>query len=123
MKKVTKLCFGLLLMLALQLASCTKTTETPDDPNSGGNVTSTGTKMFWSNQSGSVITVKVDGGINTGTITKVYNQTSAPSCGSAGCYSPTLTTGYHTYTATDGTHSWSGSFTQTTGCNTLLLYW
>ncbi len=106
-----------LLITALFLTSCTKEVETPI-------VSSTGTITFWSNQNGSKITVKINGGSYSGNITSYYSSSTSVSCSASGCYSETLLTGVtYTYTATDGTHNWSGNFSLSGSCKTLLLYW
>ncbi len=78
--------------------------------------------MFWSNFSGGIITVTIDGGVSSGQITKYYNQTTPPDCGSAGCYNVIVSIGTHTYSATDGTYNWSGNFQGSGTCSTFLLY-
>lgn len=102
------------------MTGCSKTADTATTPAS-----TTTSEMFWSNQAGSNISVTVDG-TSSGTITTYYssnNQTNPPACGTSGCYTNTISTGLHNYTATDGTHKWSGSFNAVSGCNTMLLYW
>jgi hypothetical protein len=85
----------------------------------GGGGSNYGTLMFWSNQYGDVINVNVTG--YSGSITSYYS--SAPSCGSSGCYSIDLSYGSYSYSASDGTHNWNGSVTVSASCNTVLLYW
>lgn len=111
----------LFMLIAAQLFSCTKET---DEPGGGGSGSGTYTQMFWSDQAGSSITVKIDGGSYTGSVSSYYSS-SSPTCGASGCYTATLPAGSHSYTATDGTHNWTGtvSGTSTSGCKTLKLFW
>lgn len=113
---------SMLLASVLFVTSCTKEVE---EPGGGGGTASS--IMFWSNQSGSNITVKISGGTYTGVVNKYYSgntSSNPPSCSSTGCYTESLTSGTsYNYTATDGTHNWSGSFSLSGGCKTLLLYW
>ena len=109
---------GIAVMVSFLFTSCTKDTA---DEISGG---TTGSIVFWSNQAGSSITVKVNGGSYSGTISKYINGSAAPGCGEAGSYTVSLSTGTtYSYTATDGSHKWSGTFSLGTGCKSLLLYW
>jgi len=83
--------------------------------------TNTVTQMFWLSQSGNQISVTVDGTI-TGVVSGYYAQTTAPACGSAGCFSLSVVSGTtHSFTATDGVHTWSGTFNDTAGCSATLL--
>lgn len=89
----------------------------------GGGGGNTGTLMFWSNQYGSPVNVSISG--YSGTISSYYNTTQydPPSCGSSGCFNITLAYGSYSYTASDGTHNWSGTANVTASCNRMLLYW
>lgn len=106
MKKILFLSFAFALMLGL--FSCNKPKY--------GNVT------FWQ-QTGSgygVTVVSIDG--VTSNITSEYG--SAPSCGSSGCaVFNNLEVGSHSYSASDGTSTWSGSVSVKDGqCTTMQLY-
>lgn len=103
----------------LQMVGCTKKADTVDPGTGGG---TTGTKTFWSSQAGQNITVKVNGS-SIGSISSYYSS-STPDCSASGNVNFAMSSGVvYSYTATDGTHNWSGSFTGATGCNTLKLFW
>lgn len=105
MKKL--LLFSTLLTLSL-MTSCNKIKY--------GNV------LFWQETgSGFGITVVNLNGV-TSNITSEYS--SAPSCGSSGCaVFNQLETGTYSYSASDGTDSWSGTVTvKEDGCTTFQLY-
>ncbi len=104
-----------ILFSSILFNACTKSADTA--------TTSTGTITFWSNQAGAPINVKINGGSYTGSITSYYSS-GTPDCGASGCFSRDLdlNTSY-SYTATDGTHNWSGSFSLSGSCKTLKLFW
>ena len=117
MKRIKTILFIAVIVL-LQMFGCTKKADTVD-PISGS---TTGTKTFWSSQAGQNITVKVNGS-NVGSISSYYSS-STPDCSASGNVNFAMSSGVvYSYTATDGTHNWSGSFTGATGCNTLKLFW
>ena len=78
------------------------------------------TVTFWSNFSGSPISVYI-GGSYAGSITK-YFSSSTPSCGETGCVSKTYSSPTTiSYTAEDDDHNWSGSVSVTAACNKMCL--
>src|SRR5438552_4096506 len=95
----------ILIILVIGISSCEKkATEEP-----------TGHMMFWTNKPTTMsgIYVSIENGAYHGNITAAYIST-VPDCGALGCYTLPLSAtwvGTHPYTATDGTHSWSGTFT------------
>jgi hypothetical protein len=114
MKKLSTI----LLLTVTLLLSCSKE-EDPPSPISTP-TTSYYTLTVWSNFSGAPITVYING-VYRGQITSYY--TSSPSCNASGCVSMDFTTsGSFTYSANDGTHTWSGSSTVSSSCNTLNLH-
>lgn len=90
----------------------------------GGGGINSGTLMFWSNQNGDIINVSLNGGYS-GTVSSYYStsQSNPPACGSSGCFNVALAYGSYSYSASDGTHNWSGTATVGASCNTILLYW
>ena len=104
MKKLLYLSFVFLTLIFLQ--GCTA---------KSGDVT------FWQELgSGYGITVVEIEGV-TSVITSEYN--SAPDCGQAGCaVFNNLDGGTHSYVASDGVYTWSGSVFIDNGCLTLELY-
>ena len=68
------------------------------------------TLMFRESQAGNTCTVNIYG--SSGTITSYYpniTTSNPPTGGSAGCFSLALNSGSYAYTATNGTHNWSGT--------------
>lgn len=110
--KHIRLFFLLLLTFA---ASCTKDDTYDYDP--GG---STYTLTVWSNFYGAPISVYINNSYE-GQITSYYKNGN-PGCSASGCVSVEFTsTGSYSYTASDGTHSWSGTGYISSSCTTLNL--
>jgi|GEM_PF-1491673 len=81
-----------------------------------------GEVTFWQQTgSGYGVTVVTINGVSSN-ITSEYGTT--PACGSSGCaVFKSLETGTHSYTASDGSSSWSGNVTiQDSQCSTVKLY-
>jgi hypothetical protein len=81
-----------------------------------------GEVTFWQQTgSGYGVTVVTVNGVSSN-ITSEY--ASKPSCGSSGCaVFKNVETGTHSYTASDGSSNWSGTFTISDGvCTTMQLY-
>lgn len=81
----------------------------------------TGSELFWTNSTSfAQITVVVSSG-DTKTITQAFT-TYNPDCSSSGCAKFILPVGAYTFTASDGSYTWSGSFTIVkNGCGKFLL--
>ena len=92
--------------------------------SSSGSSSSGGTSSykltFWSDFSGSPISIYV-GGSYAGQITSYYG--SAPSCGASGCVTKTYSSPQSivAYNAEDGEHTWKGNATANVGCTTWNL--
>jgi hypothetical protein len=107
--------------------SSSTTSGTTGSTTSGTTGSTTGTTggttrtlTFWSNFNGAPISVSVNG-VYKGQISSYYS--TSPSCNASGCVSiPFSSTGSYSYSATDGTYTWSGSGTITSTCNTMLLH-
>ena len=113
MKTRSFLKITLALMVVAFMTSCVEDDPVPSTP-------STGQIVFWSDFAGSPISVSV-GNLASGTIRCVL--TSPPDCGeNSQCLTMTFAPGTYSYSAQDGTYTWSGSFTITGGgCRSLNL--
>lgn len=111
-------------ILLLSVSACTKDDNndlTGSNNNNGNsnNNTSTYNLTVWSDFSGAPISVYINSDYE-GSITQYYS--SNPGCNSSGCVNVTfVSTGKYSYSASDGTHKWSGTGTISGSCNTLNL--
>lgn len=114
MKRI-RLFFLPLLLLLTCATSCVKEDDFDYEPEPDSY-----TVTVWSNFKGAPISVYINNSYR-GQITSYYKNGS-PSCDASGCVSVDFsTTGSYTYSANDGTHTWSGTGYVSSSCNTLNL--
>ncbi|QNM85612.1 hypothetical protein H9W90_00365 [Polaribacter pectinis] len=104
----------LILAVCFSFSSC-EDSEDPVETNITNRV------MFWSDFQGPPISVTIEGGNGSGTITAI--NSSAPECGSSGNFTKILSPGTYSYSARDGNLVWNSSFTirESTSCTTIGL--